>query len=85
MTKQINVFAEKPTMDLRDKPTRTLDSVHRVLSEYAPCSTHLCPGPDAGRAIALDHCWRCHTIQTIRRSIEKPKSDEKSKSENKKN
>jgi len=61
------VFGDRP-MDFRDKRTRTLDGVQRVLSQYAPCATHLCPGPDSGKDIELEHCWRCHTIQAIRRS-----------------
>jgi hypothetical protein len=67
MTKQINVFAERP-MDFRDQPSRTLDGVQRVLSHYAPCATHVCPGPDAGKDIELEKCWRCYAIQAIRRS-----------------
>ena len=57
-------------MDFRDRRTRTLDVVERVLVEYAPCTTHHCPGPDAGRDIELKSCWRCHTIQAVRRTIE---------------
>lgn len=58
-------------MDFRDRPTRTLDRVQRVLVQYAPCVTHVCPGPDAGKTIELEYCWRCHTIQAIRESQEK--------------
>lgn len=63
------MFMDGP-MDFRDRPTRTLDGVQRVLADYAPCATHLCPGPDAGKTIELDHCWRCYTIQAIRRSMQ---------------
>lgn len=57
-------------MDFRDRRTRTLDVVERVLVQYAPCTTHHCPGPDAGRVIELKNCWRCHAIQTIRQTME---------------